>query len=158
MMRIGQSTDIHQLAAGRRLVLGGVEIPYAKGLVGHSDADVLTHAITEAIIGALGLGDLGTFFPDSDDRYKDICSLLLLDRIVTRMEQAGYAVVNVDSLVLMESPRLHPHIQAMRECLASHLHCTPDQVNVKATTGEKLGFVGQGLGVEAQAVVLLDRR
>ncbi len=157
-MRIGQSTDIHQMVAGRRLVLGGVTIPYEMGLLGHSDADVLTHAIAEAIIGALGKGDLGTFFPDSDPQYKDISSLLLLDQIVKMMEDAGYGIVNVDSLVLMQKPRLHPYVTRIRATLASHLHCGSDLVNVKATTGEGLGYIGAGQGVAAQAVVLLEVR
>lgn len=157
-MRIGQSTDIHQLVSGRPLILGGITIPYEKGLLGHSDADVLTHAITEAIIGALGLGDLGTFFPDADPRYLNICSLKLLDEIVTLMENKGWQLVNLDSLVMMEKPKLHPYIEEMKTCLATHLHCQTNQINIKATTGEKLGFVGKGLGVQAQAVVLLDER
>lgn len=157
-MRIGQSQDIHCLKEGRDLILGGVKIPYHLGLDGHSDADVLTHAITEAIIGALGEGDLGSHFPDNDDRYLGISSLILLDDICALMDEKGYRIGNVDSLVIMEKPKLRPYIDQIREKLAEHLNCTAAQVNVKATTSEKMGFVGEGRGVIAQAVVLLEEK
>ena len=157
MFRIGQSSDIHQLAEGRRLVLGGVEIEHTKGLVGHSDADALLHAIAEAVIGALGEGDLGKHFPDTDPQYKGISSLLLLEQVTKLMESKGYRIGNVDALILIERPKMAPHIPLMRQHIALALHCAEDQVNVKATRGEKLGFVGREEGVLAQAVVLLEK-
>ena len=157
MFRIGQSSDIHQLAEGRRLILGGVEIEHTKGLVGHSDADALLHAIAEAVIGALGEGDLGKHFPDTDPQYKGISSLILLEHITRLMEAKGYRIGNVDALIMIERPKMAPHISAMRKNIAAALHCGEDQVNVKATRGEKLGFVGREEGVLAQAVVLLEK-
>ena len=157
MFRIGQSSDIHQLAEGRRLVLGGVEIEHTKGLVGHSDADALLHAIAEAVIGALGEGDLGKHFPDTDPQYKGISSLLLLEQVTKLMESKGYRIGNVDALIMIERPKMAPHIPLMCQNIALALHCAEDQVNVKATRGEKLGFVGQEEGVLAQAVVLLEK-
>lgn len=155
-MRIGQSTDIHPLKKGRDLVLGGVKIDYEYGLDGHSDADVLLHAIIEALIGAMGLGDIGTHFPDNDDRYKGISSLLLLDETRKMLVANGYEVINVDSLVLIEQPKLKPYIAQMRRNIAEHLGCRENQINVKATTGEKIGFIGRKEGAVAQAVVLID--
>ncbi|WP_370774633.1 2-C-methyl-D-erythritol 2,4-cyclodiphosphate synthase [Holdemania massiliensis] len=157
MFRIGQSSDIHQLAEGRRLILGGVEIEHTKGLVGHSDADALLHAIAEAVIGALGEGDLGKHFPDTDPQYKGISSLILLEHVTRLMEAKGYRIGNVDALIMIERPKMAPHISAMRKNIAAALHCGEDQVNVKATRGEKLGFVGREEGVLAQAVVLLEK-
>ena len=157
MFRIGQSSDIHQLAEGRRLVLGGVEIEHTKGLVGHSDADALLHAIAEAVIGALGEGDLGKHFPDTDPQYKGISSLLLLEQVTKLMESKDYRIGNVDALILIERPKMAPHIPLMRQNIAQALQCAEDQVNVKATRGEKLGFVGREEGVLAQAVVLLEK-
>ena len=157
MFRIGQSSDIHQLAEGRRLVLGGVEIEHTKGLVGHSDADALLHAIAEAVIGALGEGDLGKHFPDTDPQYKGISSLLLLEQVTKLMESKGYCIGNVDALIMIERPKMAPHSPLMRQNIAQALHCAEDQVNVKATRGEKLGFVGREEGVLAQAVVLLEK-
>ena len=157
-MRIGQSQDIHRFKEGRKLILGGVEIPSEMGLDGHSDADVLSHAITEAIIGALALGDLGSHFPDNDDRYLNISSLILMDEIYELMDRKGYRIGNVDSLVIMERPKLRPYIDQIRAKLAEHLHCELDRVSVKATTSEKMGFVGEGKGVIAQAVVLLEEK
>lgn len=157
MFRIGQSSDIHQLAEGRRLVLGGIEIEHTKGLVGHSDADALLHAIAEAVIGALGEGDLGKHFPDTDPQYKGINSLLLLEQVTKLMESKGYRIGNVDALIMIERPKMAPHIPLMRQNIALALHCAEDQVNVKATRGEKLGFVGREEGVLAQAVVLLEK-
>ncbi|WP_020225274.1 2-C-methyl-D-erythritol 2,4-cyclodiphosphate synthase [Holdemania massiliensis] len=157
MFRIGQSSDIHQLAEGRRLILGGVEIEHTKGLVGHSDADALLHAIAEAVIGALGEGDLGKHFPDTDPQYKGISSLILLEHVTRLMEAKGFRIGNVDALIMIERPKMAPHISAMRKNIAAALRCGEDQVNVKATRGEKLGFVGREEGVLAQAVVLLEK-
>ena len=155
MFRIGQSTDIHQLVEGRKLILGGVEIEYEKGLLGHSDADALLHAIAESILGALALGDLGKHFPDTDDRYKGMNSLRILEQVYHIMNEKGYHINNLDALILIERPKMAPHIEQMRNNVANALHCSIDQVNIKATRGEKLGFVGEGLGVQAQCVVLL---
>lgn len=158
MIRIGQSTDIHQLVEGRKLFLGGVEIPHDKGLLGHSDADVLLHAITEAMIGALGLGDIGAHFPDTDPKYKGIDSKTLLAETVALVHRHGYVVGNVDSTVLAEQPKLRPHIEMMCETIAEILQVERNQVNVKATRGEKMGFVGREEGIMAQAVVLMVKQ
>lgn len=155
-MRIGQSIDIHQLVEGRKLILGGVEIPYKKGLKGHSDADVLLHAIIESIIGALGEGDIGKHFPDTDDRYKGISSMILLEETYKLMNEKGYKIGNVDAIIMTEQPKMAPHIPAMRNNIAKALHCDVTQINVKATRGEKLGFVGRGEGIVSQAVCLLE--
>ena len=155
-MRIGQSSDIHQLAAGRKLILGGVEIPHEKGLVGHSDADALVHAVAEAILGALALGDLGKWFPDTDPKWEGVSSLIILKEVAGMMQEKGYHIGNVDALVMIERPKMAPHIMKMRENIASCLHTDIDNVSVKATRGEKLGFVGREEGVLAQAVVLLE--
>ena len=156
-MRIGQSQDIHKLVEGRKLVLGGVTISHSKGLLGHSDADVLLHSIAEAIIGALGLKDLGTHFSDKDPKYKDISSLKILDETYNIMDKEGYHIVNVDSLVIIEKPKLAPYIDEMRKNIAEHLHCNIKQINVKATCAEGLGFVGKEEGAVAQAVVIIDK-
>lgn len=155
-MRIGQSTDIHQLTEGRKLILGGVEIPYEKGLLGHSDADALVHAVAEAVLGALALGDLGHHFPDTDPRWEGVSSLVILEEVGRMMAEKGYRIGNVDSLVLIEKPKMAPHIEEMRRNIAAALHTETDRVSVKATRGEKMGFVGRGEGVLAQAVVLLE--
>lgn len=157
MMRIGQSIDIHQLVEGRKLILGGVEIPYEKGLKGHSDADVLLHAIIESIIGAMALGDIGKHFPDTDPRYKGISSMVLLEHTYQLMKEEGYVIGNIDSIIMCEQPKMAPHILQMRENVARVLHCDITQVNIKATRGEKLGFVGRGEGMVAQSVVLLNK-
>lgn len=154
-MRIGQSRDIHRLVEDRDLILGGVKIPYEKGLLGHSDADALLHAIIEAIIGALALKDIGTHFPDNDPKYEGISSLKLLEKTYEMMDECGYKIGNVDSLIMIEKPKMAPYIDQMRDNIARALHCDNNQINVKATRGEGLGFVGEGLGVEASAVVLL---
>lgn len=156
-MRIGQSQDIHKLVEGRKLVLGGVTISHSKGLLGHSDADVLLHSIAEAIIGALGLKDLGTHFSDKDPKYKDISSLKILDETYNIMDKEGYHIVNVDSLVIIEKPKLAPYIDEMRKNIAEHLHCDINQINVKATCAEGLGFVGNEDGAVAQCVCLIDK-
>ncbi|MGI6582023.1 MAG: 2-C-methyl-D-erythritol 2,4-cyclodiphosphate synthase [Erysipelotrichia bacterium] len=158
MMRIGQAIDIHQLVENRELVLGGVKIKHEKGLLGHSDADVLLHAIAEAIIGALGLGDLGTHFPDTDEKYKGISSMLLLAEVEKLMTSHNYEIGNIDSTILIEKPKIAPYKQQMEKNIAEILKCDVSKVNVKATRGEKLGFVGKERGVVALAIVLLKER
>ncbi len=158
MFRIGQSIDIHQLVEGRKLILGGVEIPHEKGLKGHSDADVLLHAIIESIIGAMALGDIGHHFPDTDMKYQGISSMVLLEKTYELMVENHYEIGNVDSIILAEAPKMAPHIQAMRENIARGLHCDISKVNVKATRGEKMGFVGRKEGILSQAVCLLIRK
>ena len=158
MFRIGQSTDIHPLKKGRKLIIGGVNIPYEYGLDGHSDADVLLHAISEAILGALGLNDLGCLFPDTDKKYKDISSLILLKEVYEVMNQKGYQINNIDSLVIIEQPKLRPYIDEMRKNIADVLHTDVANVNVKATCSEKIGFIGRKEGAVAQAVVLLIKK
>ena len=155
--RIGEGWDVHALVPGRRLVLGGVDIPHGMGLLGHSDADVLLHAITDALLGAAALGDIGSHFPDSDARFKGADSEVLLTEAARRVRDKGYAIANVDSSVVAQAPRLAAHIPAMRERIAGALGLQLDQVNVKAKTAERLGPVGQGLAMEARAVVLLHR-
>lgn len=158
MYRIGQSTDIHQLVENRKLILGGVEIPYHLGLKGHSDADVLLHAIAEAILGALGSNDLGTLFPDTDEKYKGISSLILLQEVYKLMDEKGYKINNIDSLVIIEKPRLREYIDQMKSNIAKALNTSVENVNVKATCSEKIGFVGRQEGAVAQAVVMLIRK
>ncbi len=155
MIKIGQSTDIHRFEKGRNLILGGVKIDHFQGLLGHSDADVLCHAIAEGIIGALGLGDLGSHFPDTDPKYKGVSSLVLLEEVEKLMREHQYKLGNVDALVLIERPKLAPYLLDMKKNIAQVLKCSPDQINIKATRGEKLGFVGREEGVVAQSVVLL---
>jgi len=155
-MRIGHGFDAHALVAGRRLVIGGVAIPHEKGLAGHSDADVLIHAVCDALLGAAGLGDIGMHFPDSDARYKDIDSRRLLREVARLLKERGLKVANVDATVIAQAPRMAPHIAAMRANLAADLGVAPDAVNVKAKTTEKLGFVGRGEGIAAEAVALLS--
>ena len=156
-IRIGEGWDVHQLVAGRRLVLGGVEIPHATGLLGHSDADVLLHAITDALVGAAGLGDIGRHFPDTDAQFRGADSALLLAEAARRVRAAGWEIGNVDSTVIAQAPKLAPYIPAMCERIASVLNVAVDRVNVKAKTAEKLGPVGEGRAMEARAVVLLHR-
>jgi len=154
-MRIGQGFDVHALAENRRLVLGGVEIPYPLGLAGHSDADVLAHAICDALLGAAGEGDIGRHFPDDDPRYRDADSMTLLQSVRDTVAAAGWRIVNVDATVIAQEPRLAPFISRMRERLASVLDIAPAQVNIKATTTEHMGFTGRKEGIAAQAVALL---
>jgi 2-C-methyl-D-erythritol 2,4-cyclodiphosphate synthase len=154
-LRIGEGWDIHALAPGRKLVIGGVEIAFDRGLLGHSDADVLLHAITDALLGAAGLGDIGGMFPDSDARFKGTDSLVLLAEAARRVRERGLAIGSIDCTVIAQAPRLAPHVQAMRKRIAGALDIEPDRINVKAKTAEKLGPVGQGLAIEARAVVLL---
>lgn len=158
MTRIGQGFDAHALVAGRKLVIGGVVIPHDKGLAGHSDADVLIHALCDALLGAAGLGDIGAHFPDTDARYKDIDSRQLLREVAALLSSNDLRVVNVDATVIAQAPRLAPHMPAMRANLASDLGVAIQRVNVKAKTTEKLGFVGREEGIAAEAVVLLDGR
>ena len=155
-MRVGQGFDVHQLVAGRKLVIGGVEIAYEKGLLGHSDADVLLHAICDALLGAAALGDIGKHFPDSDERYKGIDSRKLLREVVALVKKRGHLVVNVDATIIAEAPRMAPHIPAMVSNIAADLAIEAGQVNIKATTTEKLGFTGRGEGIAAQAVCLIE--
>jgi len=155
-VRIGQGFDVHPLVPGRRLVMGGVEIAHDKGLLGHSDADVLLHAICDALLGAAALGDIGKHFPDSDPRYKGIDSRELLRHVVRLLTQQGHRVVNVDATIIAEAPRMAPHIPAMAANIAADLGIEPGGVNVKATTTEKLGFAGRGEGIAAQAVCLIE--
>ena len=155
-MRIGQGFDVHQLVAGRKLVIGGVEIAHDKGLLGHSDADVLLHAICDALLGAAALGDIGKHFPDSDPRYKGIDSRTLLRHVFALLKDKGYRVVNVDATIIAEAPRMAPHIAQMVANIAADLGVDAGAVNVKATTTEKLGFTGRGEGIAAQAIALLN--
>ena len=157
-MRIGHGYDVHRLVEGRKLILGGVEVPHTLGLLGHSDADVLTHAVMDALLGAAALGDIGRHFPDTDPAYKGADSLVLLDHVMTLLDQAGWKVGNVDATILAQKPKLAPHIPQMRDNLARLLGVEPDQVNVNATTEEKLGFTGAEQGIAAHAVCLLERK
>ena len=157
-MRVGMGYDVHRLVEDRPLILGGVEIPYEKGLLGHSDADVLLHAIMDALLGAAALGDIGKHFPDTDPQYKGISSMVLLEHCYQLMDKEGYEINNLDSIIMCEAPKMAPHIQKMRENVASKLHCDISQINIKATRGEKLGFVGRQEGMVAQAVVLLRKK
>ena len=154
-MRIGTGYDFHRLVTQRKLVLGGVEIPYDKGLLGHSDADVLTHAICDAILGGAGLPDIGHCFPDTDDRFKNIYSIRLLGQAMEMVRTRGYEIGNIDATVFAEAPKLAPHRDAIRECLAGALMVSRNQVNVKATTTEGVGAIGKGEGIAAMCVVLL---
>jgi 2-C-methyl-D-erythritol 2,4-cyclodiphosphate synthase len=156
-LRIGEGWDIHQLAAGRKLILGGIEIPHTMGLLGHSDADALLHAITDALLGAAGLGDIGRHFPDTDPQFRGADSALLLAEAARRVRAAGWEIGNIDSTVIAQAPKLAPHIPAMCERIAAVLGIGADRVNVKAKTAEKLGPVGEGRAMEARAVVLLQR-
>lgn len=154
-MRIGQGYDVHRLVEGRKLILGGVEIPFELGLLGHSDADVLTHAVMDALLGAAGMGDIGRHFPDTDPAYAGADSLKLLAAVTKKLADAGWKVGNVDSTIVAQSPKLAPYLSQMQQNLAFVMGVKPDQVNVKATTEEKLGFTGSGEGMTAQAVALL---
>ena len=155
-MRIGHGYDTHRLVSGRPLILGGVTIPYEKGLAGHSDADALLHALADAILGALAEGDIGRHFPDSAAEFKDIDSLILLSRVAQMMREKGFALLNADATILAEAPKMTPHIPAMKQNIATALAVKPDQVNIKATTNEGMGAIGQGEGIAAHAVVLLN--
>jgi 2-C-methyl-D-erythritol 2,4-cyclodiphosphate synthase len=155
-MRVGQGFDVHALVVGRKLIIGGVEIPFERGLEGHSDADVLLHAVTDALLGAAALGDIGRHFPDSSAVYRGADSRALLRAAMAKVAAAGYVVANIDATIIAQEPRMAPHIPAMVENLASDLGLRPGQVNVKAKTTERLGFTGRGEGIAAEAVVLLQ--
>ena len=157
-MRIGHGYDVHRLVPGRKLILGGVEIPWDRGLDGYSDADVLTHAVMDALLGAAAMGDIGKLFPDNDDCYLGADSLMLLSEVVSRLHAAGYRVGNVDATILAQKPKLAPHIDAMREKLAEQLAVDVSRVSVKATTEERLGFTGREEGIAAHAVCLLEEQ
>jgi 2-C-methyl-D-erythritol 2,4-cyclodiphosphate synthase len=155
-VRIGQGFDVHALVAGRRLVIGGVDIPHEKGLEGHSDADVLLHAICDALLGAAALGDIGRHFPDTDSRYKNADSRMLLREVSRLVEQADYRIVNIDATIIAQVPKMAPHISSMVNNIAADLGLSRGQVNIKATTTEGLGYTGRGEGIAAEAVVLLN--
>ena len=155
-MRIGHGYDVHRLTQGRKLILGGVDIPYEKGLLGHSDADVLVHAVMDALLGAAALGDIGKHFPDTDPAYSGADSMMLLDHVRNLIEDRGYYIENIDATILAQKPKLAPYIPQMKTNIAVVLRISPDQVNVKATTEEGLGFTGEGLGMAAHAVCLLS--
>ena len=155
--RIGHGYDVHKLVEGRRLILGGVDIPHTLGLLGHSDADVLVHAVMDALIGAMGLGDIGKHFPDNDNAYLDISSLKLLSRVRELLSENGYTISNIDATVIAQKPKLAPHIDKMRENIAKTLGISAAQVNVKATTEERLGFTGREEGISSHAVALIEK-
>lgn len=157
MYRIGQSRDIHKLVEGRKLMIGLQEIPFTKGELAHSDGDVLVHAITEAIIGALGLGDLGKHFSDKDDKYKDISSEYFLKEVKKMLEKEQYEICNIDSTVLIEEPMIGKYIDAMKKSMSKVLNISPTQINIKATRGEELGYIGRKEGIEAMAIVLIKK-
>ena len=157
MFRIGHGYDVHKLVEGRKLILGGVDIPHTTGLLGHSDADVLTHAIMDAMLGALALGDIGHLFPDTDDRFKGADSLVLMAEVVRVCRENGYTIGNIDATIIAQAPKLAPHIAAMRENIAIVCGCDISRISVKATTEEKLGFTGEKLGIAAHAVALMTK-
>jgi 2-C-methyl-D-erythritol 2,4-cyclodiphosphate synthase len=154
--RVGSGYDVHQLVPNRKLILGGVAIPYDKGLLGHSDADVLCHAVCDALLGAAALGDIGMYFPDTDSRYKNISSLELLTACVQKVQSLDYIIGNIDCIIIAQSPRMSPYIQEMRNKLKATMAITLEQINIKATTTEKLGFIGAGEGIAAQCVALIQ--
>lgn len=156
-MRVGMGYDVHKLVENRKLILGGVEIPYEKGLLGHSDADVLLHAIMDALLGAAALGDIGKHFPDTDEQYKGISSVCLLEHVAELLEKEGFLVENIDATIIAQQPKMRPYIDQMRANIADALHIEQNQVNVKATTEEGLGFTGNGDGISSQAVCLLEK-
>ena len=156
-MRIGTGYDVHRLTENRKLILGGVEIPYEKGLLGHSDADVLTHAVMDALLGAAALGDIGKNFPDNDDSFKNISSLILLKKVFLLLKDKGYNTINIDATIIAQKPKLSPFITQMRKNLADGLETDIDNISVKATTEEGLGFTGNGEGIAAQAVCLIEK-
>ncbi len=157
MIRIGHGYDVHRLVEGRKLILGGVTIPYDNGLLGHSDADVLLHALCDALLGAAALGDIGKLFPDNDMKFKDIDSMILLGETVNVLKQNGYSLVNADITVIAQAPKLSPYIMEMRENIAKKIGVDKDRISVKATTEEKLGFTGSGEGISAHAVCLIEK-
>ena len=158
MVRIGHGLDVHQLVEGRKCIIGGVEIPHEKGLLGHSDADVLLHAICDALLGAAGLGDIGRHFPDTDAQYKGADSRALLRQVIALLKASGYAVGNIDATIIAQAPKMAPHIQQMSTNIAADCGVEVSRINVKATTTEKLGFTGRGEGIAAEAVCLINQR
>ena len=156
-MRVGMGYDVHRLTEGRDLILGGVKIPYEKGLLGHSDADVLAHAVMDALLGAAALGDIGMHFPDTDPKYKGISSIRLLEQVAALLDEQKYLIENIDATIIAQKPKMLPHIETMRKNIAEALKISVDQVNIKATTEEGLGFTGAGEGISAQAVCLLEK-
>ncbi|MBE6755047.1 MAG: 2-C-methyl-D-erythritol 2,4-cyclodiphosphate synthase [Clostridia bacterium] len=157
-MRIGHGYDVHRLTENRKLILGGVEIEFEKGLLGHSDADVLLHAISDALLGAAAMGDIGKLFPDNDDRFLGADSRKLLEEVVLKLSEKGYKIVNIDSTVIAQRPKLSPYIDSMRKNIAESCSLDIDDVSVKATTEEKMGFTGEGMGISAHAVALIEKR
>ncbi len=157
MIRIGQGYDVHKLVENRKLIVGGVDIPYERGLLGHSDADVLLHAVSDALLGAAALGDIGCLFPDNDAKFKDADSLLLLAEVVKVLADKGYSVGNVDATIIAQKPKMKPHIEKMRENIAKACNVEVDRISVKATTEEGLGFTGAGEGIAAQAVCIIEK-
>ncbi|MED3548906.1 2-C-methyl-D-erythritol 2,4-cyclodiphosphate synthase [Cytobacillus praedii] len=158
MFRIGQGFDVHQLTEGRPLIIGGIEIPYEKGLLGHSDADVLLHTVADACLGAIGEGDIGRHFPDTDQAFKDADSAKLLEHVWKLVKEKGYELVNADCTIIAQMPKMAPYIEPMRERIAQLLETNKENINVKATTTEKLGFAGRGEGIASQVAVLLQKR
>lgn len=157
-MRIGSGYDVHKLVEGRKLILGGVEIEHSKGLLGHSDADVLVHAIMDAILGAAALGDIGKHFPDTDNKFKGISSMILLKEVFYLLDNKGYCIINIDTTIVAQKPKLAPYIDSMRKNIADVLNISVDDVNIKATTEEKLGFTGREEGISSSAVCLIDKK
>lgn len=157
MMRIGHGYDVHRLVDGRKCIIGGVEIPHSKGLLGHSDADVLVHAVMDSVVGALCLGDIGKLFPDNDPDYEGADSIMLCTRVAKIMKESGYKIGNVDATVIAQAPKMAPYIEKMRENIARALETNVGNVSVKATTEERLGFTGEGLGISAHAVCLIEK-
>lgn len=155
-MRIGHGYDVHKLVEGRKLIMGGVDIPYEKGLLGHSDADVLLHAISDALLGAAALGDIGKLFPDTDPQFKGADSMVLMAEVYRNIKEKGYKVVNVDATIIAQRPKMRGYIDTMRANIAKALECDIDCINVKATTEEGMGFTGEGMGISAHAVCLID--
>jgi len=158
MFRIGQGFDVHQLTEGRPLIIGGITIPYEKGLLGHSDADVLLHTVSDACLGAIGEGDIGRHFPDTDPNFKDADSAKLMEHVWKLVKEKGYELVNADCTIIAQKPKMAPYIEQMRARIAELLEAAPEQINVKATTTEKLGFTGRGEGIASQVVVLLKKK
>ena len=158
MIRIGQGFDVHQLVKDRKLIIGGVELPFEKGLLGHSDADVLLHAITDALLGASGLGDIGHLFPDTDPKFKDANSIVLLEETVVKVQERGFTIGNIDCTILAEAPKMKPYLEAMKENIATACKIETNQINLKATTMEKMGFIGQEEGMGSIAVALLEKK
>jgi len=155
-MRIGSGYDVHKLVEGRKLILGGVQIDFDKGLLGHSDADVLTHAIMDALLGAAGIGDIGKYFPDNNDNYKDISSMKLLYQVLYLLKKQNYSIINIDATIIAQKPKLSAYMDAMKKNIANVLEINESQVNIKATTEEGLGFTGAGLGIAVNAVCLIE--